>query len=203
MHLKEGVYMTEEMLLKAIQEYYENCEKMALKIKDRTSMSKEDVEHYLDGVKEKLNELLIKDMPYAELLMDLEHLKVLKENKYISLTEIAKRKNSNNPSYVIQSWLRDKNTIEFLSLWEKDNNPEFNLNEFENLRNKLSEPSFTVTAKAWITKTNAKGIISKQGNNGGTLAHHDIAVDFITWLFPEKRYELIKMIGFRIFRNDT
>lgn len=199
MHLKEGVYMTEEMLLKAIQEYYKNCEKMALKIKDRTSMSKEDVEHYLDGVKEKLNELLIKDMPYAELLMDLEHLKVLKENKYISLTEIAKRKNSNNPSYVIQSWLRDKNTIEFLSLWEKDNNPDFNIDEYENIRNKLSEPSFTVTAKVWITKTNAKGIISKQGNNGGTLAHHDIAIDFLTWLFPDKRYELVKMIGFRIF----
>lgn len=191
--------MAEEMLLNAIQEYYDNNENMVLSIKDKCSMSDEDVEHFLSGVKQKLNELLVKNKPYADLMMDLDILRVIKENEFISLTEIAKRKNPNNPSYVIQSWLRDKNTIQFLSLWEKENNTEFNLEEYENISNKLSEPSFTVTAKVWITKTNAKGIISKQGNNGGTLAHHDIAIDFITWLFPEKRYELVKMIGFRIF----
>lgn len=193
--------MTEEMLLKAIQEYYDNNEKMVLSVKDKCSMSDEDVAHFLSGVKKKLNELLIKNKPYADLMMDLDILRVIKENDFVSLTEIAKRKNHNNPSYVIQSWLRDKNTIEFLSLWEKENNMEFNIEEYENINKKLSEPFFTITAKVWITKTNAKGIISKQGNNGGTLAHHDIAIDFITWLFPEKRYELVKMIGFRMFEK--
>lgn len=193
--------MTEEMLLKAIQEYYDNNEKMVLSVKDKCSMSDEDVAQFLSGVKKKLNELLIKNKPYADLMMDLDILRVIKENDFVSLTEIAKRKNPNNPSYVIQSWLRDNNTIEFLSLWEKENNMEFNIEEYENINKKLSEPIFTITAKVWITKTNAKRIISKQGNNGGTLAHHDIAIDFITWLFPEKRYELVKMIGFRMFEK--
>ena len=100
---------------------------------------------------------------------------------------------------MIQSWLRDKNTIEFLRLWEKDNNPEFNNDEAEALVKRVSESSFTLTTKVWIAQTKADGIVSKQGNNGGTLAHRDIAIDFIVWLFPEKRYELVKMIGNRIF----
>ena len=135
-------------------------------------------------IKKKLNELLNNDQPYAMLLMDLDHLRVIKENNNISLTEIAQRKNPDNPSCLIQSWLRDKNTVKFLYIWEDENNPYFNLKEFEGICNKLSEPPFTLTAKVWISKTNAKGIISKQVNNGGTLAHHDIAFDFITWLFP-------------------
>ncbi len=84
-------------------------------------------------------------------------------------------------------------------LWEKDNNPDFNIDEARSLVKRVSEPSFTLTAKVWISKTGAIGIKSKQGVNGGTFAHRDIAIDFVVWLFPEKRYELVKMIGNRIF----
>ena len=109
------------------------------------------------------------------------------------------RKNPSNPSYVIQSRLRDKNTIEFLRFWEKENNADFNNEEADTLVKRIPESSFTLTTKVWVAQTKATGIISKQGNNGGTLAHRDIAFDFIVWLFSEKRYELMKMIGNRIF----
>lgn len=81
-----------------------------------------------------------------------------------------------------------------LCLWEKEYNPDFNLEEAKKLIDKTKEPSFTLTAKIWISNTNAKGLISKQGKGGGTFAHHEITIDFITWLFPENRYELSKMI---------
>lgn len=119
----------------------------------------------------------------------------LSSDKFISLTEIAWTANSENPSYVIQSWLRSRNTIEFLRMWEKDNNLDFSDDECNHLIEKLKLPSFTITPKKWITLTNAKGIVSKQGNNGGTLAHRDIAFDFKLWLSPEKRYEVIKLIS--------
>lgn len=111
---------------------------------------------------------------------------------YISLTELARVENSENPSYVIQAWLRNRNTIEFLRLWELENNPRFNKTECQNLIVQMQTSSFTLTAKKWISKTNAVGIISKQGHNGGTLAHRDIALDFQMWLDPGVRYELIK-----------
>ena len=85
-----------------------------------------DAEEQLALLHEKIKKYLDTNRPYAMLLMDLTHLRVREDTDYVSLTELAKRKNPSNPSYVIQSWLRDKNTIEFLRLWEKDNNPEFN-----------------------------------------------------------------------------
>ena len=112
---------------------------------------------------------------------------------FISLTEIARTANSENPSYVIQSWLHSRNTIEFLRMWEKDNNPDFRDDECNQLIEQLKLPSFTLTPKKWITLTDAKGIVSKQGNNGGTLAHRDIALDFQLWLDPKKRYEIVKL----------
>lgn len=111
---------------------------------------------------------------------------------YISLMELARLENSENPSYVIQAWLRSRNTIEFLRLWELENNPRFNKIECKNLIAQMQTSSFTLTAKKWITTTNAVGIISKQGNNGGTFAHRDIAIDFQIWLSPNIRYVLIK-----------
>ena len=119
----------------------------------------------------------------------------LSSDGFISLTEIARTGNSNNPSCIIQGWLRSRNTIEFLRMWEKDNNPNFRDDECNQLIEQLKLPSFTLTPKKWITLTNAKGIVSKQGNNGGTLAHRDIALDFQLWLNPRKRYETVKFIG--------
>ena len=113
--------------------------------------------------------------------MDLEHIFSKTFNMY-SLTEIAKRKNLDNPSYVIQSWLRDINTLEFLYLWEKDNNQYFIEEAAKELMEKTKQPSFTMTAKLWIKNTRPTGIRSKQGHGegGGTLARQEIAIDFIT-----------------------
>lgn len=186
-------------MMRAVDEYLENNEKIIERMHRKGLMQDIDAEEQLALLHEKIKKYLDTNRPYAILLMDLTHLRVREDTDYVSLTELAKRKNPSNPSYVIQSWLRDKNTIEFLRLWEKDNNPEFNNDEAEALVKRVSESSFTLTTKVWIAQTKAAGIVSKQGNNGGTLAHRDIAIDFIVWLFPEKRYELVKMIGNRIF----
>ena len=186
-------------MMKAVDEYLENNEKIIERMHRKGLMQDIDAEEQFALLHEKIKKYLDTNRPYAMLLMDLTHLRARNDTDYVSLTELAKRKNPSNPSYVIQSWLRDKNTIEFLRLWEKDNNPEFNNDEAEALVKRVSESSFTLTTKVWIAQTKAAGIVSKQGNNGGTLAHRDIAIDFIVWLFPEKRYELVKMIGNRIF----
>ena len=186
-------------MMKAVDEYLENNEKIIERMHRKGFMQDIDAEEQLVLLHEKIKKYLDTNRPYAMLLMDLTHLRVREDTDYVSLTELAKRKNPSNPSYVIQSWLRDKSTIEFLRLWEKDNNPEFNNDEAEALVKRVSESSFTLTTKVWIAQTKAAGIVSRQGNNGGTLAHRDIAIDFIVWLFPEKRYELVKMIGNRIF----
>ena len=166
-------------MMKAVDEYLENNEKIIERMHRKGLMQDIDAEEQLELLHEKIKKYLDTNRPYAILLMDLTHLRVREDTDYVSLTELAKRKNPSNPSYVIQSWLRDKNTIEFLRLWEKDNNPEFNNDEAEALVKRVSESSFTLTTKVWIAQTKAAGIVSKQGNNGGTLAHRDIAIDFI------------------------
>ena len=134
---------------------------------------------------------------YALLKMEMDVKKGIRdeEKEYVSLTHIARQKNFENPSYVIQSWLRDRNTLDVLYLWEIENNPDFKKDGYEGIVNKLSNPSFTLTAKIWREETGATGILSKQGNGGGTFAHEDIAIDFYAWTFPQKRYQLVKIIS--------
>ena len=127
--------------------------------------------------------------------MDIKKHKVNEKDNYVSLTEIARLKKFENPSYVIQSWLRDRNTLDVLFLWEMEHNTNFQSVGYSQIKIKLANPSFTLTVKNWKEYTYAIGIISKQGNGGGTFAHRDFAIDFYTWVFPKKRYELIKMIS--------
>ena len=110
---------------------------------------------------------------------------------YISLTDIAKYK-SDEPKIVIQNWLRNKNTIEFLGLWEHLNNPTFKGIEFEAFKNEAGSNAFTLSPKKWINSTNAIGIISKSGRYGGTFAHKDIAFEFASWISAEFKLYLIK-----------
>ena len=106
------------------------------------------------------------------------------ESDYISLTDIAKYR-SDDPNAVIQNWLRNRNTIEFLGLWEKLNNPNFKPLEFEGFKKEAGLNAFTLSPKKWIESTNAIGIISKSGRYGGTYAHTDIAFEFASWISPE------------------
>ena len=101
------------------------------------------------------------------------------KEEYISLTDMAKFRDSERTNYIIQNWMRTQNTIEFLGLWEQLKNPGFKSIEFDAFRNEAGSNSFTLTPKKWINATNSIGIISKSGRYGGTYAHKDIAFETI------------------------
>jgi len=111
---------------------------------------------------------------------------------YISLTDIAKYKEPSRADHVIQNWMRNRNTIEFLGIWETLNNPGFNPLEFEGFRSRAGLNSFVLTPKQWIEATGATGLISKAGRNGGTFANKDIAFEFSSWISVEFKLFLIK-----------
>ena len=113
-------------------------------------------------------------------------------NDYISLTDIAKYKNTDDPRFVIQNWMRNRNTIEFLGAWESINNPNFNRLEFDTVRNASGTNAFVLTPQRWIAETNAIGITSKAGRYGGTYAHSDIAFEFASWISPEFKLYIIQ-----------
>ena len=119
---------------------------------------------------------------------------VLSQNQQdsICLTDIAKFKNRDHPDDVIRNWLRSRNTVEFLGLWERLNNPSFNPVEFDGIRMQTGLNSFVLTPKQWIEKTGAVGITSSAGRYGGTFAHKDIAFEFASWVSVEFKLYLIK-----------
>ena len=114
------------------------------------------------------------------------------KNNYISLTDIAKYKNTDDPRFVIQNWMRNRNTLEFIGLWEALNNPNFNRVQFDTFRNEAGLNRFTMTPSKWIESTGAIGIVSKAGRYGGTYAHYDIAMEFASWLSPEFKLYIIQ-----------
>ena len=114
------------------------------------------------------------------------------DEDYISLTDIARYKDEQRTDYLISNWLRNRNTIEFLGIWETINNPDFNPIEFDGFRKKAGLNNFILTVKRWIEKTNAIGINSKAGRYGGTYAHKDIAFEFASWISVEFKLYLIK-----------
>ena len=114
------------------------------------------------------------------------------KNDYISLTDIAKYKNTDDPRFVIQNWMRNRNTLEYIGLWEILNNPNFNRVQFDTFKNDAGLNRFTMTPQKWIDLTNAIGIISKSGRYGGTFAHKDIAFKFASWLSAEFELYIIK-----------
>lgn len=115
----------------------------------------------------------------------------LNENDYISLTDIAKYK-SDDPNAVIANWMRNRNTIEYLGIWETLYNPDFKPIEFEGFRRNAGLNAFTLSPQKWITSTNAIGIVSKSGRYGGTFAHKDIAFKFASWISVEFELYVVK-----------
>ena len=113
-----------------------------------------------------------------------------KENDFISLTDMVK--NLENGLALIEKWLRNKNTIEFIGIWESINNPNFNSPEFGVIKNQAGLNRFTLSIKQWTQKTNAIGIVAKTGRYGGTYAHKDIAFEFASWISPQFKLYLIK-----------
>ncbi len=136
------------------------------------------------------------------------------EEDYISLTDIAKSKNSTDANDIIRNWLRNRNTIEFLGVWERIYNPDFKTVEFDGFKKEAGLNSFTLSSKKWVESTNAIGIISKSGRYGGTFAHKDIAFEFASWVsvefklylikeFQRLKDEELKQLGWDIKRNLT
>ena len=136
------------------------------------------------------------------------------EEDFISLTDIARYRDAKRGDYIIQNWLRNRNTIEFLGIWEQLNNPDFNSIEFDGIKSQAGLNSFSLTAKRWIEATGATGLISKTGRYGGTYAHKDIAFEFASWISVEFKLYLIKefqrlkeeeqkQLGWDIKRNLT
>ncbi len=119
---------------------------------------------------------------------------VIQQNssEYISLTDMAKYKNADATGVVISHWLSTRYAIDFLGIWERFHNPNFNVTEFRNIRMEAGTNGFVLTSKQWIEKTCAIGIISTAGRYGGTYAHKDIAFEFASWLSPELKFYLIR-----------
>jgi hypothetical protein len=128
--------------------------------------------------------LLVKGISIATLKVENE--------AYISLTDIARNKNPIEPKDVVKNWMRSRTTIEFLGIWEQLYNPDFKGVEFDSFLFEAGSNSFTLSPSKWIEATNAKGIISKPGQNGGTFAHKDIAFEFASWVSSGFKLYLIK-----------
>ena len=114
---------------------------------------------------------------------------IIDNEDYISITDMIKSKDGN---FFVTDWLRNRNTIEFLGIWEELHNPNFNYGEFAIIKSKAGLNNYKLSAKEWINKTNAIGIISKTGRYGGTYAHKDIAFEFGMWISPKFKLLLIK-----------
>lgn len=134
------------------------------------------------------------------------------DTDYISLTDMVK--DVENGLALIEKWLRNKNTIEFLGIWEEIYNPDFNSPEFEGIKNEAGLNRFALSVKQWVNKTNSIGITAKSGRYGGTYAHKDIAFEFASWISPKFKLYLIKefqrlkeveqkQLGWDIRRNLT
>lgn len=112
--------------------------------------------------------------------------------EYICITDIARYKNPDRTGVIIGNWLRNRNTIEFLGIWEQLNNPNFKVIEFDDFKKQAGLNSFTLTPKQWVEATGAVGLISKAGRYGGTYAQKDIAFEFASWISVEFKLYLIK-----------
>ena len=128
----------------------------------------------------------------AKILVDKTEITILEINEkdHISLTDMVK--NIENGLALIEKWLRNKNTIEFLGIWEEMYNPNFNSPEFEGIKNMAGLNRFVLSVKQWIEKTNAVGIIAKAGRYGGTYAHKDLAFEFASWVSPQFKLYLLR-----------
>ena len=145
-----------------------------------------------------------KDSIKTEIVVKERRINVLRiDNKeFISLTDLARYANPEEPKIPIYAWMRNKDVIAYLGLWEQLNNENFKGLEFETFENQAGKNSFYMSPQKWIKETNAVGIISKSGNNGGTYARSDIALEFASWLSPEFKLYVIQEFE-RLKKNES
>ena len=175
----------------------------AKRLSEKSLLKAKDLEFIRDRIFELINrgEANIHDPKEEQRLQAVVEKYLYPEVGYISLTDIAKRFDSESPSYVIQSWLRSRNTIAFLGQWERENNPSFDEQAFQQLLVDVRSPSYTLTPVRWIERVNAVGIISRRGKNGGTTAHPFIACDFEMWNNVAFRYKIVETFIQKSFKQ--
>ena len=145
-----------------------------------------------------------KDNIKTEIVVKEQRISVLRiDNKeFISLTDLARYANPEEPKIPIYAWMRNKDVLAYLELWKQLNNKNFKGHEFETFENEAGKNSFYMSPQKWIKETNAVGIISKSGNNGGTYARSDIALEFASWLSPEFKLYVIQEFE-RLKKNEA
>ena len=126
----------------------------------------------------------------------------IEDEEYISLTDLARYADEDDPRYPIQNWMRNKDVISYLGLWESIHNENFKGVEFDTFKNEAGSNKFKISPQKWIRETNAIGMISKSGNNGGTYARSDIALEFASWLSPEFKLYVIQEFQ-RLKKNEA
>lgn len=153
---------------------------------------------------EKEDDVINKDNVKTQIIVKEQKINVIRvENEdYISLTDLARYADNAEPRYPIQNWMRNKDVILYLGLWESINNENFKGVEFDTFKNEAGSNKFKISPQKWIKETNAIGIISKSGNNGGTFAHPDIAFEFASWLSPEFKLYVIQEFQ-RLKKNES
>lgn len=124
------------------------------------------------------------------------------DEEFISLTDLARYADEDDPRYPIQNWMRNKDVISYLGLWESIHNEKFKGVEFDTFKNEAGSNKFKISPQKWIRETNAIGMISKSGNNGGTYARSDIALEFASWLSPEFKLYVIQEFQ-RLKKNEA
>lgn len=120
------------------------------------------------------------------------HIDRIEENDFISLTDIAKQNDEDEPRFAIRNWMTQQNTLRYLGVWEEMHNPNFKRAEFRTFKQDFFDKPFSITPERWIKNTNAIGIFSRRGRGGGTFAHKDIAINFCYYLNPEFQVYFIK-----------
>lgn len=145
-----------------------------------------------------------KDNVKAQMIVKDQVINIIRidNNEYISLTDLARYADEDDPRYPIQNWMRNKDVISYLGLWESINNENFKGVEFDTFKNEAGSNKFKISPQKWIRETNAVGMISKSGNNGGTYARSDIAFEFASWLSPEFKLYLIQEFQ-RLKKNEA
>lgn len=145
-----------------------------------------------------------KDNVKAQMIVKDQVINIIRidDNEYISLTDLARYADEDDPRYPIQNWMRNKDVISYLGLWESINNEKFKGVEFDTFKNEAGSNKFKISPQKWIRETNAVGMISKSGNNGGTYARSDIAFEFASWLSPEFKLYLIQEFQ-RLKKNEA
>ncbi len=145
-----------------------------------------------------------KDNIKTEIVVKEQKISILRiDNKeYISLTDLARYANPEEPKIPVYAWMRNKDVLAYLGLWERLNNENFKGHEFETFESEAGKNSFYMSPQKWIKETNAIGIISKSGNNGGTYARSDIAFEFASWLSPEFKLYVIQEFQ-RLKKNEA